>query len=269
MSKNTKLEQLSDLLKDVLTKQELDGVPFVVISGDSENKGIIWEGDGDHKQFVFRTGPDRFFMSESLELSKGKDISVNGVKVLDDKELGSTITKSNLRKIGRLTGLDVDGSVSINQYLFYDAITDRLSLGTNEPKSAVTINDQGVEIILGASRTGGAFIGTYNSADLEFGTDNKSRIKINAGGNITLGNHSTGPITVDVIGTVNVQSINSVGPVKINNKRHLSGNAAPTSGDYAEGEIVWNLQPRAGKYIGWVCTQSGTPGNWSGFGKIE
>lgn len=269
MSKNTKLEQLSELLKDVLTKQELDGVPFVVISGDSVNKGIIWQGDGDHKQLVFRNNPDSFFMSENLDLGKNRAYSINGVKVLDDKDLGPTVVKSNLRKVGRLSGLDVDGSVSINQYLFYDAVSDRLSLGTNEPKSAVTINDQGAEIVLGAARTGGAFIGTYNSVDLELGTDNKSRIKVAAGGNITLGNHSAGPIAVDVVGTLTAQSINSVGPVKINNKRHLSGNAAPTSGDYLEGEIVWNVQPRAGKYIGWVCTQTGNPGNWSGFGKIE
>lgn len=48
-----------------------------------------------------------------------------------------------------------------------------------------------------------------------------------------------------------------------------SANAAPTTGAHQVREIVWNSEPAAGEYIGWVCTVAGTPGTWLGFGAIE
>lgn len=45
--------------------------------------------------------------------------------------------------------------------------------------------------------------------------------------------------------------------------------AAPVSGTYVQGDIVWNTAPTAGGNIGWVCTVAGTPGTWVAFGQIE
>ena len=39
--------------------------------------------------------------------------------------------------------------------------------------------------------------------------------------------------------------------------------AAPSSGTYEVGHIVWNKVPAAGEALGWVCTTAGTPGTWS------
>lgn len=50
--------------------------------------------------------------------------------------------------------------------------------------------------------------------------------------------------------------------------RHGANTAAPTTGDWAQGDIVWNSAPSSAGYIGWVCTVSGTPGTWKGFGLI-
>ncbi len=40
---------------------------------------------------------------------------------------------------------------------------------------------------------------------------------------------------------------------------------------YKRGEIVYNTNPSPGSYVGWICTQEGTPGpgTWKGFGLIE
>lgn len=46
------------------------------------------------------------------------------------------------------------------------------------------------------------------------------------------------------------------------------GTAAPTTGTWVVGSIRWNNAPASGGYIGWVCTSSGTPGTWKGFGAI-
>lgn len=44
--------------------------------------------------------------------------------------------------------------------------------------------------------------------------------------------------------------------------------AAPTTGTYAAGSIVYNSSPSAGGTVGWVCVTSGTPGTWKTFGTI-
>ena len=59
------------------------------------------------------------------------------------------------------------------------------------------------------------------------------------------------------------------GALKFNDKLHFSADAAPTMNSYTKGDICWNDNPQAGKQVGWVCVQSGTPGIWNGFGRIE
>jgi hypothetical protein len=49
---------------------------------------------------------------------------------------------------------------------------------------------------------------------------------------------------------------------------HYKQTAAPTSGYYRQGAVVWNATPAVGGYVGWVCTESGNPGTWIGFGAI-
>lgn len=44
--------------------------------------------------------------------------------------------------------------------------------------------------------------------------------------------------------------------------------AAPTTGTYNVGDIVYNSAPTAGGTIGWVCVTAGTPGTWKTFGAI-
>jgi hypothetical protein len=53
-------------------------------------------------------------------------------------------------------------------------------------------------------------------------------------------------------------------------KRISNGNlaAAPASGAWSLGDIVYNSVPAAGGNVGWVCTTAGTPGVWKTFGAI-
>ncbi len=38
--------------------------------------------------------------------------------------------------------------------------------------------------------------------------------------------------------------------------------AAPTTGTWAQGNVVYNSQPNAQGVLGWICTASGSPGTW-------
>lgn len=280
MADQQKINSLLELLGEVLSQGSdvnTSEFPYLTIKGDINGKGILWSGQGHNKQFLFNNNPDRFFISEHIDLAKGKSLSINNIKILDEKELGPTVTKSNLREVGHLKGLIVDGSLSVNQYLVYDSVTDRLGLGTDQPKAAVNIIDQNVDIVIGAIDINTALIGTYNYTDLDIGTDNTARISIKAGGNIIIGNPSTGDTKVSIIGSlaINVNnadprsSLHVNGALKFNDKLHLSGNEPPMSGSFNDGDIVWNNYPQPGKFVGWVCVKSGSPGIWNGFGRIE
>jgi len=44
--------------------------------------------------------------------------------------------------------------------------------------------------------------------------------------------------------------------------------AAPTTGTWKRGDIVWNSQPSALGTPGWMCTTAGTPGTWSAMANL-
>lgn len=73
----------------------------------------------------------------------------------------------------------------------------------------------------------------------------------------------TGPVFQNGYG------VRNVGDAAGTAKARLLGTAAPTSGTYEVGDIVYNSAPAAGGFVGWVCTTAGTPGTWKTFGAIS
>ena len=49
----------------------------------------------------------------------------------------------------------------------------------------------------------------------------------------------------------------------------FKASAAPTTGTWQRGDIVWNVGATAGGTAGWICTTAGTPGTWKTFGAIS
>jgi len=249
----------------------------VSFSGNIYDKGFYWAGSDYTKKFVMVADEDRLFSSETIDIARDKHLAINGSKVLAEDELGRSVVKSNLREVGRLKGLIVDGSVSINQYVYFDANSDRLGVGTEEPNAALSVAEDGIEVMIGTEDFVKGFVGTFGSHDLEIKTDNTSRISVKAGGDITLGNTNASPIKVSVngklaIGVNNPDSdvdLHVRGAIKFNDKKHLSASAPPTGGQFNQGDIVWNSAPSQRGHIGWVCVRAGNPGNWAPFGDIR
>jgi hypothetical protein len=245
--------------------------------GTNNGKGLLWAGEGTSKQVVFRSDPNRIFISESVELGKDASLSIANTKVLDTKELGGTVVKSNLQQVGRLKGLVVDGSVNINSYLIYNATNDRLGLGTDLPNAAFSVADRGIEVMIGTNESMHGFVGTFANNNFDIVTDNTSRISIKANGNIDLGNTNRNPIQVKVNGKmaigVNVPDpavdLHVAGAVRFSGHIQMFAASPPIEGTYTKGDIVWNTEARLGKHVGWVCLTPGTPGQWFPFGKIE
>lgn len=68
-------------------------------------------------------------------------------------------------------------------------------------------------------------------------------------------------------GTV-VETVDQVSPFY-----RYTGTAAPVSGTYQTGDMVWNTAPssavgNAAAFLGWICTAGGTPGTWVAVGPI-
>ena len=246
----------------------------ITYQGQTDGKGFLWSGGDYTKQFVYQN--NKIFSSENIDLANNRQISINDVKVLDQTSLGSSVVDSNLRQVGRLRGLIVDGKTVINNYFVFDADADRFGIGTDEPNAALSVAEDDVEVIIGTKDATRGSIGTFASNDLELVTDNTSRIHIGASGNILLGNKGASPIQVSVHGKLAVKvntpdpdvDLHVNGAVKFNGKLQKYDSDKPSSGEFNKGDIIWNSEPAVGNYAGWICIKSGNPGNWEPFGKI-
>lgn len=269
----TKILEVEEIRADI--KFEKD-VPITFSSDNLDGKGLLWAGKGNTKQLVFASNPDRFFVSENIDFARGKSITVNNIKLIDENELGPTVTKSSLKEVGRLKGLIVDGNFVLDQYVVYQSATNRLGLGIEEPNSAFSVAEDGIEIVVGTKDAVKGYVGTYSSNNFDIVTDNTARISVTGSGNITLGNTKLAPVQVSVHGKLAVRvatpdpevDLHVAGAVKFNNRLQKYDLSYPTSGFYNEGDLVWNIEPKMNSYVGWVCIQSGNPGLWAPFGKI-
>lgn len=223
-------------------------------------QGLIWSGTGDDKQFILRPEPDRFWSSESIDLSVDHSYFINGAPVLTQTSLGASVLDSNLASVGLLRTLNVQGDVNLQS---------SVEVG-NTLKSPCVIIDGGEKFIsikeskINASPT----ISINVFEDEVYYADNNE---------ITIGNKLNtrrpvkiyGPMSVGITNPDPSVSLSVKGNISFNNKKFVTGEAAPSDGSFVAGDICWNETPTEGNYIGWVCVVEGTPGTWAPFGLID
>lgn len=67
--------------------------------------------------------------------------------------------------------------------------------------------------------------------------------------------------------TLQSDSTSDVGAIGA--QRVFAASAAPSVGNWLQGDIVYNTAPTAGGFVGFVCVVSGAPGTWKTFGAIS
>ena len=78
-----KLEALATALADLSqTEPNLDNIPHIKFRHPIDGKGILWAGKDYTKQFVYQE--DKIFSSETIDLAKGKNLSINNINIINE-----------------------------------------------------------------------------------------------------------------------------------------------------------------------------------------
>lgn len=226
------------------------------------SKGLLWKGDGKSKQFIFVPGPDRFYSTENIDLSTNHSFNIGNKIVLSADTLGETVKYSSLTKLGILESLEVNGTVNLSNTISIEnqTLVVKSLLNLRDGQGVLSISSSNINFDSGFS----------------IGTQNASTFSADSEGNIVLGNRENTNKTVRIYGNVSVNVTNPdpsvaltvAGPISVDGKKQASGSAAPQSGHWNQGDIVWNSNPQEFGYVGWICLVSGTPGIWKPFGYI-
>jgi hypothetical protein len=215
--------------------------------------GLIWSADRITRQLIMRDGPDRLWASTSMDLDENQAYHINGRSVLSATGLGTSVVNSNLITVGPLQSLTVTGSAEIQG--------DLTAGQSNATLKSVFINN-GIESL--SITAHGVNSNKHHKISI-----NEEDVFYASNDEIVIGNSNFGRRSVKIFGPIHTTSGLTVsGGVTLNNKRFIKGNHVPTEGQFNKGDIQWNENPVESGYVGWVCTVSGTPGQWLPFGAI-
>lgn len=222
-------------------------------------QGLIWTGTGDMRQFIMMADPDRIQSSESIDLALSKSYMIGGVNVLSSVGLGASITQSNLSKLGTLEELNVAGEATFFDRInatrsvldaklirFLDTSEFTISNGKFKSDKSISVEVNGLE----------KFYADTNEIILGDSQDNRCLTKVFGKMSIGINNPSE-----DV-------DLSVKGNIQFANKKFVTGLSIPMSGNFSTGDICWNSNPTPDNYVGWICTESGSPGQWLPFGMI-
>ena len=244
---------------------------FQAENGSVANKGLIWTGQNNTKQLTMQLNPDRLFSSETIDISRDAEYKIGNQTVLSADSLGLGIVNSNLRSVGTLRSLAVDGAFTVDNFMHYDPNSMRLGLGTLEPNGAMSIKSLEHEFIVDYTDDLRFKLGTWTTSGFDIVTDDTNRLSFSPTGDITV--HSKTVFDNKVgIGVKNFGTdvdLTVAGPIRFQNKKQEVGSAEPQNGAYRKGDIVWSDNPQPTGYVGWICTREGTPGTWKPFGQIS
>lgn len=266
---------VNELTADVRNERTTP-LEFVADDNGIYGKGLQWKGQGPTKQLIYRANPDRLYSTETIDIAADKSFSIGNIPILTTTELGNSVRTSNLVSVGTLQNLRTQGNLTIDDYIIYDADSQRLGFGTDAPNGSISVTSLETEFVIDVEGES-TKIGNWTTDDLQIVTDNTARITVRANGKVEFGKSGRTDAQVSVYGKLGVGvnnvsddvSIATATGIQIAGKKITSGDSIPTSGTFKQGDIVYNNNTVATGYVGWVCVREGTPGEWKAFGQIS
>ena len=245
------------------TQKVTQNIDFTAQGGTIDMMGMQWRQPGQAtKQIVWRN--DRFYISNTVDLHRNAVIEIDNIPVLSSDSLGVTVQNSSLTTVGTLNNLRTTGDLTIDDFVTYDSGTMRFGIGSEVANAQFSVASNEAEFVVDPEFDH-IRVGSYTTSKMSLLTDNKDRIVIKEQGGVEV--KDTLGIKVQYPGDdVDLQV---AGAIRFMDKKVAVGSEAPTTGSNNIGDIVYNNNPEAGGWMGWVCIASGTPGTWNRFGKIE
>jgi hypothetical protein len=241
------------------TAGRISSVKFKGTNADSIYEiGLVWTGKDRTRQFILKEGADRFWSSESIDLSVDASFQIGGKAVLTSDGLGSNVINSRLTSVGTLNKLTVSGPATFLEALNADALNTKL-LTVNKEADTLTISTDGITTSKDFKITVDG-IEDFKISDTEFVIGNKqnSTRPLKLFGQLSIGVNSPDP-SVD---------LEVKGDVSFAGKKFVTGASFPIFGSFKLGDVCWNTEPQDGSYAGWICIKAGNPGEWAPFGAI-
>jgi hypothetical protein len=127
-------------------------------------------------------------------------IYANGKEVLTENSLGAGVVNSNLRKLGRLTELNVAGPAQFNETMI--VANGRIGINTNEPDGALTVWDDDSELTIKRHKKKNMYIGTMRDADLSLGVNGDVKLAIRRNGEVEVNKLVVNGLKISVSDTV-------------------------------------------------------------------
>ena len=247
----------------IATQRYNHTIDFEPSNGSLNNQGIQWRQEGQRtKQIVWKD--DRFFVTNSIDLHRNADIQIDNIPVLNSTSLGVTVTQSSLERVGTLQNLRTEGDVTIDDFIMYESGTMRLGIGSEAPNAQLSVASNEAEFIVDPDFDH-MRVGTYTTSKMSLITDNKERIVLKEHGGVEV----KGSLGINVQYPGDDVDLSVAGPVRIQDKKIGVAGEIPDRGNYNKGDILYSTNPVPGGWLGWVCVQSGDPGEWKAFGAIQ
>ena len=224
------------------------GAATTIFTGKTEKdlvgKGLLFTDGNGSKQFVFKEG-NRMWSTMDIDLVRNRSYHIDRIPVLSSTTLGSSVVNSNLTTVGELEGLKVLGQVQFDNWVFFNSYNKRMGINTQSPNATFSLLDNNVEIILGSFENDVAFIGTFNSASVDFGTDHKTRMSIKNTGEVVFGNPKYKNANVKIHGRLEVDEL--VSNIKEKNLP-ITFKSNDTSNVYGTG-FLWQHEDRHRHFV--------------------
>lgn len=243
---------------------------------------------------------DSFKINSNLDIKEGSGLRINGEVVIDQNRLGNKVQYSKLKTVGVLKDLEVETDVNFNDDFVYNSDTGFIGLGTIEPAYHLHMVEKKTQFIAGWHKEYFS-LGTLNGNNWHLLASGRHLVQveptglyINPPGTGTSGSalrirhveddNLIQTVAIDTVpgkdaiivkdsqgiqlrlkdGNLSVKTSLAVG-----NKKITWANEQPNNGKWEQGSIVYNSTPASGQPLGWVCINSGEPGVWRTFGKID
>lgn len=245
----------------VSNQKSTASIDFDVV--DNNLIGLQWRKKGEAtKQIVWRE--NRFYVSSDIDLHRNASLKIDDIPVITADTLGVTVQKSSLTSVGRLTNLQTDGDLNIDDFVLYDSGTMRFGIGVEAPNAQFSVASNEAEFVVDPDFDH-LRVGAHTTSKLSLITDNKERLVLKEHGGVEI----KGSLGINVQYPGEDVDLQVAGAVRIQDKKISVGHEAPIEGNNNKGDLQYNTNPMPGGYVGWICVESGNPGKWKRFGAIE